>query len=98
MEITVISVCRDWTSKDFKSASETFKALLGRLPLLQEGRAPARRVAECTSACLAGLQYARAHCPLDCGVLERLLGGFSKMHGRLPDELHDALLNEKVHA
>ncbi|PKI63567.1 hypothetical protein CRG98_016036 [Punica granatum] len=29
-EITVISVCRDWTSKDMKNAFETFKALLGR--------------------------------------------------------------------
>ncbi|PKI51019.1 hypothetical protein CRG98_028591 [Punica granatum] len=48
------------------------------------------------SACSAGLQYARAHCPMDCGVLEHLLGGFYKMHGCLPDELHDALLNEKT--
>ncbi|PKI67571.1 hypothetical protein CRG98_012155 [Punica granatum] len=30
MEITMIPVCRDWTFKDLKSASETFKALLGR--------------------------------------------------------------------
>ncbi|PKI73234.1 hypothetical protein CRG98_006369 [Punica granatum] len=71
----------------------------------------------CTSAWSAGLQYARAHRPVDCGVVERLLGGFAicmgalpcglwgaralarrvcKMHGRLPNKLHDALHNEKV--
>ncbi|PKI70799.1 hypothetical protein CRG98_008794 [Punica granatum] len=25
-----------------------------------------------------GLQYARVHCPVDCGVLERLLGWFAR--------------------
>ncbi|PKI69598.1 hypothetical protein CRG98_010011 [Punica granatum] len=29
-EITMISVCRDWISKDLKSVHETSKALLGR--------------------------------------------------------------------
>ncbi|PKI78877.1 hypothetical protein CRG98_000738 [Punica granatum] len=33
-----------------------------------------------------GLQYARVHCPVDCGVHERLLGGLQGV-GRLPGGL-----------
>ncbi|PKI53263.1 hypothetical protein CRG98_026343 [Punica granatum] len=57
---------------------------------LQEAQAPARRVAGCSSACPAGLQYARTHCPMHCGIHGRLPGGFCKMYECLSDELHDA--------
>ncbi|PKI57940.1 hypothetical protein CRG98_021655 [Punica granatum] len=51
---------------------------------LQEARAPAWRVAGCTGACPADLQYVRAHCPMDCEVHGRLPGGFAICTGALP--------------